>query len=159
MAAEGACHRFDPARVDLGGVAGEEAGGVHEFAGHDPLRRGGLVLRRRFAVGVNDVWRRLFLSALLLGEGGGWVYGEAESVCAAVVALFRIVVSEASEQAREYGAVDRGGGFLLGASGGFGEGEAEMVAELFELTCEVAPFAHLGVGEVCLLREGAAFCL
>ena len=83
--------------------------------------------------------------------------GEAQGVGAAIDAVFRVVVAEASEQPGQQGHVDGGEEDVPLLRGlpvrDLGEGEAQPPAEGFELAREVAPFAQLRPGEVVRLRE------
>ena len=86
--AEVARDGFDPRGVECGGGAREEARRVDELASEDPGRRG-------------------------LLQGGSGMWDETEPVCAAVVVRFLVELSDASEEAREERAVERGGGFII----------------------------------------------
>ena len=128
VAAEWACGPFNPLRLYGGGVAGEEAGRIDQLAGHYP-RRGRLLERR------------------------GWMDREAQPMRAAIFALLLVELPYAAEQAGQERLVQKGGGLLGLPLPSRRERKAELLREIRQLAREVAPFAHLGVREVRLLRE------
>ena len=79
---------------------------------------------------------------------------ETETVRTTVVMCFGIQRADASKQAGEQGTMER-----VGAAVVVGRIEPQPLAELFQLMREIAPFAHLRIGEVGFLGEGAGLGL
>ena len=137
---------LDPARVDGRARAGEEPRRVDELAGHDPLGGAVGLPAGRAAAG------RAFGPAArgALREDRARVEGEADAVRAAVVARLGVALAEAREETRHERAVERVGSAVV-----VFDVEPEAPGEVGQLADEVAPLAHLRIGEICLGREPA----